>query len=232
MNCEEFRELVQDLAREEELDIATLENAFTHADSCEACEARLEEAEALTNDLRSMAAHYSSEKAPVDVERALLLAFRQDRTPASSNRSIRWFWLAGVAGVAAVMVFGIVLAGRPKLLVPLQVFRHPAEVKNPAQPNREGAEGTSDPQQTSANSDSDQTMAALNDEQAAGPFMPLSGAFDPASLDNDAVVRVVLSREALESFGVPWGASGNEQVLADLIVANDGTPQAIRVVGW
>ena len=63
-------------------------------------------------------------------------------------------------------------------------------------------------------------------------FVPLSGTYDLASLSDDPIVRVVLSDIDLENLGLPVGQSNDEQVVADLIIANDGTPQAIRVVSW
>src|ERR1700733_10119932 len=81
MNCEEFERIAQALARDEGLDVATLESAFTHADSCESCDALLEQAESLTSDLRALAALHASEGAPARVESKLLLAFRQRREP-------------------------------------------------------------------------------------------------------------------------------------------------------
>ena len=34
MNCEEFQDVAQALARDESLDVAIVEGALTHADSC------------------------------------------------------------------------------------------------------------------------------------------------------------------------------------------------------
>jgi hypothetical protein len=50
-------------------------------------------------------------------------------------------------------------------------------------------------------------------------------------VEDDAVVRVVLSRSALASLGLPVAETdGGETVSADLRVSEDGTPQAIRLV--
>ena len=44
-------------------------------------------------------------------------------------------------------------------------------------------------------------------------------------------MRVTLPRSALASFGLPITESeGTDRVSADLIVSQDGTPQAIRLV--
>ena len=61
--------------------------------------------------------------------------------------------------------------------------------------------------------------------------MPVPYADDPAALEGGAIVRVTLPRSALRSFGLPVTESdGTERVFADLLVSEDGTPQAIRLV--
>jgi hypothetical protein len=225
MNCEQFQALAQALARDEGLDVATLEGALSHADSCESCDALLEEAESLTSDLRALAARHADEAAPACVETALLLAFRQQRQPGASVSNLRWRrWSAGIAGVAAAILLVLALTGRPTALW------HPAGVATATQPDQPDRAPVmlataSAPQQASE-------TAAVDDEEGADSFVPLSGTYDLASLNEDPIVRVVLSGEDLESLGLPVGDSGDEQVVADLIIANDGTPQAIRVVSW
>ena len=222
MNCDEFERIAQALARDEGLDVATLESAFTHADSCESCDALLEEAESLTSNLRTLAAHHASEAAPARVESKLLLAFRQRREPDFHGLE-RWRWSAALA-IAAAIVLVLAVTGRP------QALWHPGGVASANQPGQSGrAPGT--PAAVSAPPQASQT-AALDDEEGADSFVPLSGTFDLDSLNEEPIVRVVLTGEDLESLGLPVGDSSDEQVVADLIIANDGTPQAIRVVSW
>jgi hypothetical protein len=221
MNCEEFERIAQTLARDEGLDAATVEGALSHADSCEFCDAVLEEAELLNSDLRALAAHHAAEAAPTGVETALLLAFRQQREPAASVSHLRWRWYAGIAGAAAAIVLALTLNGG------LKALWYPAGVTQSGLPHREsGALGSSSVPQPAFQS------ATAGDQEGADSFVPLSGTFDLASWSEDPIVRVVLSGEDLESLGLPVGDSGDEQVVADLIIANDGTPQAIRVVSW
>ena len=221
MNCEEFERIAQILARDEGLDAATMEAALSHADSCESCDAVLEEAELLNSDLRALAAHHAAEAAPTRVETALLLAFRQQREAAASVSHLRWRWYAGFAGAAAAIVLALTLSGG------LKALWHPAGITQSGLPHREaGALGSSSVPQPAFQS------ATAGDQEGADSFVPLSGTFDLASSSEDPIVRVVLSGEDLESLGLPVGDSGDEQVVADLIIANDGTPQAIRVVSW
>jgi anti-sigma factor RsiW len=227
MNCQEFEALAQGLARDEGLDVTTMEAAFTHADSCEACDALLEEAEALTGDLRALAARHAGQAAPPTVEAALLQAFRQRQEPVARASQVRR-WSAAIAGITAAIVLVTVLAGRS------QIASHPVEGATAKQVVPPGALSGSAASTTPARQQASQTAGASTEENTDS-FVPLSGTFDLASLNQDPIVRVVLSGEDLESLGLPVGNGGDEQdeqVVADLIIANDGTPQAIRVVSW
>jgi hypothetical protein len=218
MSCEEFERIAQAWARDEGLDVAIMEGALSHADSCESCDSLLEEAESLTGDLRALAARHAAEAAPLRVETALLHAFRRRQEPAASASNVGR-WSAGAAGVAAAIILVLALTGRPKVL---WHAAGRATVRQSDQTGRvSGTAGSSAAQ-----------IATADDEEGADSFVPLSGTFDLASLNENPIVRVVLSGEDLESLGLPVGDSGDEQVVADLILANDGTPQAIRVVSW
>jgi hypothetical protein len=68
-------------------------------------------------------------------------------------------------------------------------------------------------------------------ESEDGEFVPVPYADDPSALEGGAIVRVTLPQSALPSFGLPITESdGADRVFADLLVSEDGTPQAIRLV--
>ena len=77
--------------------------------------------------------------------------------------------------------------------------------------------------------------AMASGDASADSFVPLTEGFDPTEARDESIVRVAMSRSSLENMGF-YLAEGNEsedqQVVADLLVSNDGTPQAIRVVSW
>jgi len=84
----------------------------------------------------------------------------------------------------------------------------------------------------SAASQGDALSAFEDEDTTAGAFVPLTRTFDPTSLDGGAVVRVVLSPTAAQEFGLSASHTDDkQQVLADMVVTSDGTPQAIRLVG-
>ena len=219
MNCEQFRELLPDLARDvtaggrdELLDAGAVKEALEHADACGSCDELLEEAESVTSSLRAMATADSERQAPARVEKNLLRVLEVRRSLAMHSSYQRRFMLAGAAGVAAIALLGISLVWRAGT---------PAVV--PAAPAL-SASATPAVQ-------SDWLSGFGDEEKTTNSFVPLSQTFDPASVDDDTVVRVVLSRAALDKFGLHMESGGSDQVVADLVVTNDGTPQAIRVVG-
>jgi hypothetical protein len=238
MNCEEFRNLVQPIARDEALDTAVLESALGHADSCGSCDDLLEEAEALTSDLQALAAHYGSEGAPPRVQAQLAAAVEQRREPESLRSRSSWVSAAAI-GVAAEIVLacrrqsGAILGAAAAAVLVLAISGRPAGLWHPSWvasvghsgEMRAGSEPSIRPQLNAQTTDVDANLSADS-------FVPLSGTYDLASLSDDPIVRVVLSDNDLETLGLPVGTNGNEQIVADLIIAHDGTPQAIRVVSW
>jgi hypothetical protein len=94
------------------------------------------------------------------------------------------------------------------------------------------AQSHQEPQlQANASSTTGSAANSAEDAEFAEDFTPLPYADDPSMQEGGAVVRVILSRSALESFGVVVSDVGSsERVPADLVVSADGTPEAIRLV--
>ena len=91
---------------------------------------------------------------------------------------------------------------------------------------------TIEPKATRSRATADKTAAPdSGPTEYATAYVPLPYAYDPSHLEGGAVVRVVLPRAALISYGLPVEAMGvSDQVTADMVVSEDGTPQAIRLV--
>src|SRR5208282_2608356 len=71
----------------------------------------------------------------------------------------------------------------------------------------------------------------LDDSEDATAFVALPYADDSAARDGGAIIRVVLSRPALASLGMPVTDLGaTDRIPADIVVSEDGAPQAIRLV--
>lgn len=76
MNCQEFENIIIDLARGQMMDAALRESGLAHRETCARCAARLADEQALTAGLRALAASTESEAAPSRIEGALRAAFR------------------------------------------------------------------------------------------------------------------------------------------------------------
>jgi len=136
MNCQEFRNNIDGLARGALLDARTRDEAAEHEESCSLCAALLADERALTAGLRALALKMSGAATPARAEAALLSAFRSraattcaqasDVLPAPSNLVApsnvvslperadekHWSWVKTVAvaalAAAAVALFMLV----------------------------------------------------------------------------------------------------------------------------
>jgi hypothetical protein len=189
MNCEQFADIVHDLLRNEALDASVIEDAFGHAEACPGCEMHLEEVESLTASLHSLAALDASEQAPASVEKYLLAEF-QKKHAATRPTFYKRFLVPAVVFTAAAAV----------LLISVALFRQhtPAAGSAPQQTIAAAVPKTLNAADSSA---ADTGESPVSDENAAESFVPLSEAYDVSSLQDATVVRVVLSRAAIESFG-------------------------------
>lgn len=224
MNCSEFAEIVHELDRPGTLGFGARDAAFTHAESCDRCTELLTQSEALDFALHAISQKAAREQAPPRVEAALLNEFRRTTSPSRSLQN--WYIAALGAAAAALLVMGLALhhritdrrdttahstvsASRPV------VAQHVGEIA-PAQ---------------SAGSEQQLAENETPESDSETPFLPLPYADDAMASEGGTVVRVILSRPALASLGVPVTDIGSgDRIPADIVVSEDGAPQAIRLV--
>ena len=135
MNCQEFENRVETLARGALADARTLVEAAAHEETCADCAARLADERALSTGLRALASGMRGAEAPPRVEAALLAAFRarvasegvEDAGRAGSAAAAnvvpltertaarRWSWVktAAVATLAAAASLALFVLVRP-----------------------------------------------------------------------------------------------------------------------
>jgi hypothetical protein len=232
MDCAEFKEIYHDLDRPGALAACIREPALEHAEFCSRCAALLTEAEALDFALRNVARYSAGRQASPRVEAAVLQEFRREKVRATGRRVQ---WQAAVLGAAAgiALVIGLALHHRTVPLSGGEQAAAKADIAAPAV-SVEAAQAVAE---VAGNAGASNVAGAASrasesgDEEYAGNFVPVPYADDPAALEGGAIVRVTLPRSALVSFGLPITDGGDaDTVAADLVVAEDGTPQAIRVV--
>jgi hypothetical protein len=225
MDCAEFQEVLHELDRPGSEDEALCERALAHAEGCSDCAALLIEVESLDFSLRQAATESSELQAPARLETLLLAEFRREKA-ATASRGVRWQLAAFAIAAAVLLALGISLH-RQSLATPGGVNSALSSVQTAGQ----ASDNSAAPKLATAAADAGTQAAASDDSEYTTAYMPLPYAYDPSELEGGAVVRVVLPRAALVSYGLPVEGMGvRDHVTADMVVSQDGTPQAIRLV--
>jgi hypothetical protein len=237
MNCRHFRFIVHDLERHGALEDSVAKAGFAHAESCAPCAEYLHDSRSLDGALRALASDASRE-APFHVEAATLLgAFRRSAPTTAHFKAVpRWVAVCAAAGLAAAITLVLGLTLRSKRVFPKleetrannssapatenSISRGPVEPNAAASPHRSKAKGVGHPRATVASA-----------PEWATPFVQLPYADTIAPLESTAIVRLVLPRSALASLGLPVSEDvAGERISAELLLGEDGSPRAIRVV--
>lgn len=128
MNCERFELIINDLARDQMMDVAARVDGLAHTEACPRCATRLADERALTAGLRVFAE--SAGHAPAHTEAALRMMFREQvkansvasgggafSSAGAGRRRARW---ALTAAAAAVVVLALLttLRWQPWSVVP------------------------------------------------------------------------------------------------------------------
>ncbi|MGD0962749.1 MAG: hypothetical protein ABSA57_02470 [Candidatus Acidiferrales bacterium] len=213
MDCSEFEEVLHDLDRPGTPGLALREVALAHAECCSSCAQLMTDVESLDFSLQTIATRDAHLQAPPRIEANLLREFGLQKA-AASRQKMRGRLAALGAAAAILLALGLSL-------------RHGSAS------GKRAASETRANQVTAPNPTAPVEVAEnrLSDSQDDTGFVSLPYAADPATLEDGAVVRVVLSRSALASLGFPVADVGRtEQVPADIVLSEDGAPQAIRLV--
>jgi hypothetical protein len=230
MDCAQFEDIVHELDRPGTQGAQLREIALTHAETCGRCAVLLTESESLDFALVKFADETGRNLAPPRIEAALLQEFRVANS-ANARRRVRR-QIAAI-GVAAALFLALGSSLRHRLAPPV-ADSGSATVENASAAVAGGSVARSH-QETQLEPDASSTRGSAanstEDAEFAEDFTPLPYADDPSMQEGGAVVRVILSRSALESFGVAVSDMGSsERIPADLVVSADGTPEAIRLV--
>lgn len=245
VDCVQFDEILADINRKGTREAELRDAALAHAETCGRCGLRLIESEWLDFALKSLVTRDAERPAASRAEAALLQRFRREKGIAA-RRKLQW-QIAALAAVAAVLLaLGISYGRRDVRALPsapainvavngIAANRVAAIPSSAVASNRvQGAQSEAKPARAYGqrrkvasadyNSDSDRSESAAN-------FIALPYSDDPRTLDGSAVVRVTLTQSALASFGLPVSEFGSsDRVSADLVVSEDGTAEAIRLV--
>jgi hypothetical protein len=222
MNCEHFESIGLDLDRESAIDIDALERdaAIDHANSCARCAALQESWREARIELQALRDMTRDASAPQRVEMRLRQEFFA-RTRAQKTRRLA-IGFAWVLASAAMLLIGMNwwnwhIANEN---IPLQSANNSASAPNTtASPVNPIENYPTEPANES-------TLIAAND---AEDFTLLPGSMAQEAGDG-SVVRVRMQRGALGDLGLPVNEErANEWIQVDLLVGQDGQPQAVRL---
>jgi hypothetical protein len=212
MNCEQVEAIVLDLGRDAGADSLERAAAVAHLGHCPRCAALQESWEVAREELRLLSEETLEARAPARVEMRLRQEFRtRHRTMVVQRTAVAAAWaLAG----AAVLVGGISTWN-------WQQSRHldAEKQKIAAQTSLPATEAVAQNQGSSNFSIADDS----------GDFTPLPG----TTLDETeeaAIYHVRMQRGSLGALGLPVNEErASEWIQVDLLVGNDGLPQAVRL---
>jgi hypothetical protein len=225
MKCEDFEAFGLDAERDTSLSEAARIAAAEHAGTCSRCAALQDSWQRARVELRAFAEDTVSAHTPVRVEMRLRQEFR------TQHRTYRWRLAAVVAAwalAAAAVLAGAVswenwLAARRA-----ETARH-REVpvlgnKTPENSTKPGAASLQGP--SAADDESNASLVANNE---LNDFTLLPGVL-PVETDESEIFRVRMQRGELGALGLPVNEErAAEWIQVDLLVGNDGLPQAVRL---
>jgi hypothetical protein len=259
MNCREFEDIVNDLARAKMIEAGSSVAGLAHAEICERCASRLADERSLSAGLKSLLASDEGIAAPDRIEVTLLEAFRA-QAPNQVARHIlvqsrSWTRWTLAAAAAILIAFGFivyraiqdepqkgdkVVTERPpapqptvnqeKLVVKENRATEPRRVSRAPQSRR------GDRLQLNRPIIRDSMTSYARDSEYTTDFFPLSYSDNQEPVVSDEVIRVQvirvqMPRPALIAFGLPVNIErADVPVKADLLVGEDGLARAIRFV--
>jgi hypothetical protein len=245
MDCAEFHDVLHELDRPGTRGAAEFENAITHAESCGDCGVLLVEEESLDFAVGKVARETARMPGAARVEAALLTEFRKAKPGAAvmpARRKMQWQIAALAVAATILLALGTMIYQRNLRQSRVAPVTNVAtnQSHSTVNPTQSVAQNASSKVTTAASAESGSAgsaakpPAAASDAQGteyATEYVRLPYADDPAALEGGSVVRVTLARSALESYGLPAeGLGTGDRVTADMLVSEDGTPQAIRLV--
>jgi len=210
MTCDEFEAMGWDEQSNASLTDAQRAAVVEHALLCTRCATLRNSWEAARLELRSLAQMTTTAEAPARLEMRLRQQFRtQYRTPKVRRRAAVTAW---TLAAAAVLVGAVSWVNRQTSQNGNAGDRQETRVLHPSPTGGRQAE----PQSLMADSE-------LSD------FTLLPGVL-PADTDDAAILRVRMQRGALGALGLPVNEDrANEWIQVDLLVGNDGLPEAVRL---
>ena len=255
MNCQTFENAVNELARDQMLEVSAREQAILHVRECEHCCLILNEQLNLTAQLRQLSADVRTVQVSPVIEDRLLAEFRSINTRTFNSSRFRWGYAYAAAAAVLLITLTVVAirSSKPneipfvrkevavaptgsieaqKQPLPREVHKvTPGTVTRPAVKRKAKPVRSRDVKPLEAIAQTVREAGGASDTEITTEFIPV-GYSNPAMLqDGGQVVRVELPRYAMARFGLPVNMDRyDEKVKADVLMGVDGLARAIRFV--
>lgn len=224
MTCEEFEVIGVDAGRDPSVKETQRAAAKEHAASCSHCAALQNSWQVARQELLSLAEETAAAEAPARVEMRLRQEFRtRHHTLKVRRTAVVGAWALAAAAVLVGAVSWINWRSHRN-----NVALNPSKTSVvagglPANTGPASSNPSSPEQNSAANAE---TLVADNE---LSDFTLLPGVL-PADTDDTAILRVQMQRGALGALGLPVNEDrAAEWIQVDLLVGNDGLPQAVRL---
>jgi hypothetical protein len=214
MNCEQVEAIVLDLDRDAVADSLEKTAAVAHLSHCPRCAALQESWQAAREELRALGEETVQARAPARVEMRLRQEFRtRHRTMVARRAGVVAAW----ALAAAAILVGAISSWnwyQARLL---------EAAKQKTAPQNALATGNGQSQVL------DNVSAGLASGDDSGDFTPLPGT-TLEETEDASIFHVRMQRSSLGTLGLPVNEErAGEWIQVDLLVGNDGLPQAVRL---
>lgn len=228
MKCEEFEAMGLDAERDASLSEVEHVSAREHASTCSRCAALQDSWRAAGIELRAFADETALAQAPARVEMRLRQEFRTRHVTLKRRRAAvvaAWALAAAAVLVGAVGWRNWRNGGRADSA---SRSNSSAGVANGSAKNADAYRETPAQSAAALQPDSADSEILLADSELSD-FTLLPGALMADTADA-AILRVRLQRGSLSSLGLPVNEErAGEWIQVDLLVGNDGLPQAVRL---
>jgi len=235
MECRECDSFIHDFMRAGVASEEMRAKVSDHIAHCAGCETHFFNVRSLERALRALGETIDAEQSAARMETVLKAVFAQQKRARQRSRAVS-SWVA--TGVAASLLLSIGVMSRRLLVAPQRapiatapVQIQPADV--PVAQKPEPAAKLSRKVQGNRKSKAPVPAQHSKSEEFVTGFYVLPYAGNSGRVFSGEIVRVTLRGSALPAIGFPVALNGDqtaEQVTADLFVAENGLPVAIRFV--
>ena len=214
MNCEQVEAIVLDLDRDAAADSLEKTAAVAHLSHCPRCAALQESWQAAREELRALGEETLAARAPARVEMRLRQEFRtRHRTMVARRVGVVAAW----ALAAAAILVGAITSWNWHQARLLEAAKRKIAAQNALVAGNGQSQGLGN------------FSAGLLSADDSGDFTPLPGT-TLEETEEAAIFHVRMQRSSLGALGLPVNEErAGEWIQVDLLVGNDGLPEAVRL---